>query len=60
MNFDRDAWIFDCEPTLKDSQVLEFCREGYLLLPGVVPEEINHYRLKPVVWFAAESRRCSG
>jgi len=21
---------------------------------------INHYRLKPVVWLAAESRRCSG
>jgi hypothetical protein len=41
MNFDRDAWTFDCEPTLKDSQVLEFCREGYLLLRGVVPDEIN-------------------
>jgi hypothetical protein len=31
----------DHPPTLTDSQVLEFCRQGYLILPGVVPEEIN-------------------
>ena len=29
------------EPTLTDTQVLDFCRQGYLLLQGVVPEEIN-------------------
>lgn len=30
-----------CEPTLTDRQVLEFCRNGFLLLKGVVPEETN-------------------
>lgn len=28
-------------PTLTDTEVLEFCKHGYLLLEGVVPEEIN-------------------
>lgn len=28
-------------PTLTDTQILEFCKQGYLLLPGIVPEEIN-------------------
>ena len=41
MNYDGDHWTFDCEPTLTDSQVVEFCREGHLLLRGVVPDEIN-------------------
>ncbi|MDE0431406.1 MAG: hypothetical protein OXH98_16710 [Caldilineaceae bacterium] len=30
-----------CRPTLNDSQVLEFCKQGFLLLEGVVPDEIN-------------------
>ena len=30
------------QPTLTDTEVLEFCKNGYLLLDGVVPEEINH------------------
>lgn len=41
MQYDQDAWTFDCDPTLTDSQVLEFCREGYILLPGVVSAEAN-------------------
>ena len=41
LTFDRNTWSFDCEPTLNDSQVLEFCREGFVLLPGVVPDEVN-------------------
>jgi hypothetical protein len=41
MNFDRNTWRFDCQPTLTDSQVLDFCREGYLFLHGVVPQQIN-------------------
>ncbi len=41
MRDDVAKWTFDCEPTLTDTQVLAFCREGYLLLRGVVPEEIN-------------------
>ena len=32
---------YDCEPTLNDSQVLEFCQNGFLMLEGVVPDEIN-------------------
>ena len=35
------AKTHDCEPTLNDSQVLEFCKNGYLLLEGVVPGEVN-------------------
>jgi hypothetical protein len=32
---------WDCEPTLTDSQVVDFCRNGYLLLEGVVPDDVN-------------------
>ncbi|HHZ90652.1 TPA: hypothetical protein EYN65_09015 [Candidatus Poribacteria bacterium] len=32
---------FDCEPTLTDSQVLEFCHNGFLVLKGVVDDETN-------------------
>ena len=31
----------DCKPTLTDSQVIEFCRNGHLMLPGVVPDDVN-------------------
>ena len=31
----------NCEPTLTDSQVLEFCRKGYLFFEAVVPQEVN-------------------
>ncbi len=31
----------DLEPTLTDSQVLEFCKRGYMMLEGVVTEEVN-------------------
>jgi hypothetical protein len=41
VQYDSANWTFDCEPTLTDSQVLEFCRQGFVLLPGVVPDEIN-------------------
>lgn len=41
MNYDAANWTFDCEPTLTDTQVLEFCRDGFLTLEGVVPDEIN-------------------
>ena len=33
--------IPDIEPTLTDTQVLEFCNQGYLMLEAVVPDEIN-------------------
>jgi hypothetical protein len=41
MKFDQAQWIFDCQPTLNDTQVLNFCRQGYLMLEGVVPDHIN-------------------
>jgi hypothetical protein len=31
----------DCPPTLTDTQVLEFCKQGYLMLEGIVPDDIN-------------------
>ena len=41
MSHDEANHTCDGEPTLTDSQVLDFCREGYLLLRGVVPDGIN-------------------
>jgi hypothetical protein len=32
---------YDCPPTLNDTQVLEFCKKGFLMLDGVVSAEIN-------------------
>ena len=32
---------YDCPPTLTDRQVLDFCRNGYLMLEGVVSDEVN-------------------
>ena len=31
----------DVAPTLNDTQVLEFCKQGCLMLEGVVPDSIN-------------------
>ena len=31
----------DIRPTMTDSQVLDFCKKGYVILPAVVPEEVN-------------------
>jgi hypothetical protein len=32
---------YDCKPTLTDTQVLQFCKTGFLLLENVVPDAIN-------------------
>jgi len=32
---------YDCEATLSDGQVMDFCRKGYLMLEGVVADEVN-------------------
>ena len=37
---------YECKPTLNDSQVLEFCKDGFMLLEGVVPDEINQRTLE--------------
>ena len=31
----------NCEPTLTDNEVWGFCKNGYLVLEGVVSDEIN-------------------
>jgi hypothetical protein len=36
---------YDSQATLNDTQVLEFCKNGFLMLPGVVPAEINQQTL---------------
>ena len=41
MQYDKLNRTFSCSPTLTDSEVLEFCRNGFLILNGVVPSEIN-------------------
>ena len=33
--------LHDCDPTMIDTQVLEFCKKGYLMLEGVVGDDIN-------------------
>ena len=33
---------YDCEPTLTDQQIIEFCKNGFTILKGVVPDEVNH------------------
>ena len=32
---------YDCNPTLSDQEIFEFCLKGYLLLEGVVENEVN-------------------
>ena len=32
---------YDCEPTLSDGEVLDLCKQGYIRLEAVVPEEVN-------------------
>lgn len=44
--YDIAQKTYECEPTLTDKQVIEFCRQGFLMLEGVVPEEINRRTLE--------------
>lgn len=37
---------YDCRPTLSDEQVIDFCLNGYLLLKGVVADDINRRTAK--------------
>ena len=32
---------YDCDPILTDSEVLDFCKKGFIVLDGVMPKEIN-------------------
>ena len=32
---------YDCKPTLTDQQVMEFCRNGFLVLEEAVPDAVN-------------------
>ncbi len=38
---ERPQFTFDCAPTMGDHQVLAFCRDGYLMLDGIVPADVN-------------------
>jgi hypothetical protein len=40
-NQETQARTYDCPATLTDTQVLDFCKNGYLMLEGVVPDQIN-------------------
>ena len=31
---------YDCDPILTDSEVLDFCKKGFIVLDGVMPKEI--------------------
>ena len=33
---------YDFQPTMTDTQVLEFCKNGYWMFEGIVPDEINN------------------
>ena len=37
---------YDCEPTLNDEQVIDFCANGFLMLEGIVRDEINRRTLE--------------
>ena len=39
--FVRGDTLHDCPPTLDDQGVIDFCRDGFVIFPGVVPDEIN-------------------
>jgi len=41
MRGQRITEIYDCEPTLTDRQVMDFCKNGYLMLSAVVPDNVN-------------------
>ena len=41
VNYDATTRTFDCESTLTDFEVLDFCINGYIMLEGVVPDEVN-------------------
>lgn len=41
VEYDAESRTFDCAPSLGDTQIVDFCRDGYLLLRGVVPNETN-------------------
>ena len=45
IDYNAEDRTFDCLPSLNDEQVVDFCRDGYLLLRGVVPEDTNRRTL---------------
>ena len=45
MRYDSTRRTFDCAATLTDTEVLRFCREGYLMLRSAMPDAINRRTL---------------
>ena len=44
---------YDCEPTMSDTQVMEFCRQGFLVLEGIVPPKVDSKTLESLDAFYA-------
>ena len=36
---------YNCKPTMNDLQVMKFCRQGFLVLEGIVPNKVNRRTL---------------
>jgi hypothetical protein len=51
IDYNAEDRTFDCPPSLSDEQVVDFCRDGYLLLRGVVPDETNR---RTIAWLNGE------
>ena len=47
---------YDCKPTLNDSEVLEVCKNGFLMLEGVVPDKINKKTIEYVNSYSNEGQ----
>ena len=45
MKHDKANRTFDCEPTLTDTEVLQYCRDGYLQLQGSSPMRLISARV---------------
>ena len=47
---------YDCKPTLNDSEVLEVCKNGFLMLEGVVSDKINKKTIEYVNSYSNEGQ----
>jgi hypothetical protein len=36
---------YNCKPTMNDLQVMKFCRQGFIVLEGIVPNKVNYRTL---------------
>ena len=50
---------YDCDPILTDSEVLDFCKKGFIVLDGVMPKEINERVIEECDEAATEKQKNS-